>query len=260
VPCVALPGLHARQYIEPMQGVGHEGLASRWRAGLPGACEVCGSWSRGGLCGACGEHFASRGHRCSRCALPLATGLDACTDCVREPPPFERCLCVADYGFPWQGLIARFKYGQAPELAALLAAALRASAARDEAPRPQAFVALPLSPRRLAERGYDQAWELARQLGRQHGLPAHARALERRFDAPPQARSSRAQRMRNLQGAFAVPARAQRLVEGRHLALVDDVMTTGASAREAARALRAAGAGRVDLWVVARTPAPHEHG
>lgn len=239
-----------------MLRVGREGLAGRWRARLPGCCEVCGAWTSAGLCVACGTRFAPRVHRCGRCALPVADRLEACTDCVREPPPFEHCLCVADYGFPWQGLIARFKYGQAPELAALLAAALLASAGRDATPRPQAFVALPLSRRRLAERGYDQAWELARQLGRQAGLPAHARALERRFDALPQARSSRAQRMRNLHGAFAVPPRALPLVEGQHLALVDDVMTTGATAREAARALREVGARRVDLWVVARTPAP----
>ncbi|GAB1390470.1 MAG: competence protein F [Rubrivivax sp.] len=239
-----------------MQEAGRWGFAVRWRARLPGGCEVCGTWTQAGLCGPCGTRFAPRVDRCRRCALPLPEGLQTCTECLQEPPAFERSLCVADYGFPWQRLIARFKYGRTPELAALLATALLAAAARDDAPPPEAFVALPLSPRRLAERGYDQAWELARALGREAGLPAHARVLERRFDAPAQARSSRAQRMRNLQGAFAVAAGERLRVEGRHLALVDDVMTTGASAREAARVLREAGAARVDLWIVARTPAP----
>jgi len=258
LPVVALSRLHAEKYIEPMQGAANEGLANRRRARLPGCCEVCGTWSSDGLCAACSARFAPHVHRCRRCALRLVDGLQVCTDCAREPPPFAHCVCVADYGYPWQGLIARFKYGQAPELAALLAAAMLASADRDRAPRPQAFAALPLSPRRLAERGYDQAWELARRLGRQTGRAAHARMLERGFDAPPQARSARAQRMRNLKGAFTVPAHARRQVEGRHLALVDDVMTTGASAGEAARALLEAGAARVDLWIVARTPAPRE--
>ncbi len=163
---------------------------------------------------------------------------------------------MADYAFPWDRLVARFKYAATPELAALLAGALAAAAERANTPLPQAFVALPLSAQRAAERGYDQAFELARRLGRLAKRPAHARALWRRFDATPQAGLSRAQRLRNLQGAFVVPPRAQAAIRGRHLGLVDDVMTTGATAGEAARALLAAGAARVDLWVVARTATP----
>jgi ComF family protein len=194
--------------------------------------------------------------RCRRCGLRVPVGMPECTDCRREPPPFAGCVCAVDYGFPWDRLIGRFKYEQAPELAALLSTALATAAEQAAAAPPQAFVALPLSPARLRERGYDQAWELARRLGAHFGLPAHARMLERRFDGRPQAELTRAQRLRNLQGAFVVPASARPAVEGRHLALVDDVMTTGATAQEAARALLAAGAAQVDLWVVARTPAP----
>lgn len=194
--------------------------------------------------------------RCPRCAIALPVALPCCTDCLREPPPFERCICVADYGFPWDRLIARFKYGAAPELAGPLATALTTAAEAAGMPLPQAFVALPLSPRRTAERGYDQAWEIARRLGRLTGAPAYARALERRRDATPQARLSRARRQRNLDSAFGVPAGAVPKIRDRHLALVDDVMTTGSTARAAATALLAAGAARVDVWVVARTPAP----
>lgn len=248
--------MHARQYIEPMLHALLSGLAARWRMSVPGCCEVCGTWSPEHLCADCSARFAAARPRCSRCAAALPTALPACADCLRDPPPFARCICVADYGFPWDRLIARFKYEEAPELAALLARALAAAAERADAPLPWAFVALPLSAQRAAERGYDQAFELARWVGRHTARPAHARVLQRRFDAAPQAGLSRAQRLRNLQGAFVVPGSARAAIRGRHLTLVDDVMTTGATAGEAARALQAAGAARVDLWVVARTPAP----
>lgn len=226
------------------------------RALLAGGCEICRGWTAGRLCADCRLRFAAPAPRCLRCALRVPAGLACCVDCRREPPPFERCLCVADYDFPWDRLIARYKYEQAPELAVLLADCMAGAARAADMPRPDAFVALPLSAHRLAERGYDQAWELARRLGRRLGLPAQARLLERRFDAQPQARLTRAQRLRNLQGAFRVLPAAATAVQGRHLALVDDVMTTGATAHEATRALLSAGAARVDLWLVARTPPP----
>lgn len=227
-----------------------------WRGPVSGRCEVCRAWTADRLCGDCRRPLAAPASRCQRCGLRVPAGMAACTDCRREPPPYACCVCGADYGFPWDRLIGRFKYDQAPELAALLATALATAAEQAAAPLPQAFVALPLSPSRLRERGYDQAWELARRLGKHFGLSALARALVRRFDMRPQAELTRTQRLRNLQGAFDVPASKRPAVQGRHLALVDDVMTTGATAQEAARALLAAGAARVDLWVVARTPAP----
>lgn len=221
-----------------------------------GSCEVCRGWTTRRLCTDCKARFAAQVPRCECCGLRVPDAVARCIDCQRAPPPFRRCICVADYGFPWDRLIGRYKYEQAPELATLLADSLAEAAQAGAAPRPQAFVALPLSARRLAARGYDQAWELARRLGRRFGVPARARLLERRFDGQPQARLTRDERLRNLQGAFVVPPAAARELRGRHLALVDDVMTTGATAHEAAATLLAAGAARVDLWLVARTPAP----
>jgi ComF family protein len=183
-------------------------------------------------------------------------GVALCGACLQDPPPFDRCLCAHDYAYPWDRLIMRFKFDQAPELARLLCDGLLAAARHESWPLPQAFVAVPLSAQRLAERGYDQAWQLARQLGRRLHRPAHARLLERRFDSPQQARLSRRERLVNLRGAFGVARARRSQVPGRHLALVDDVMTTGATAHAAAAALLEGGASRVDLWVVARTPAP----
>lgn len=226
---------------------------ARWRPA--GTCEVCRRWTRGGLCSDCLHHFAPRVARCRRCALALSGGAERCGECLRDPPPFRQTVCLADYGFPWDHLIARLKFHQRPEMVGPLAEGLARAAAASDLPLPHAFVAVPLTGERLAERGYNQAWQMARRLARETGSTALPRALERRFDHPPQASLDRAQRLANLRGAFVVPAREVVRVRGRHLALVDDVMTTGATARAAAAALVDAGAVSVDLWVVARTPA-----
>jgi ComF family protein len=115
---------------------------------------------------------------------------------------------------------------------------------------------VPLAPQRLAERGYNQAWELARCLARWLGCPADAQGLDRPLAGAHQAGLKLAQRRQNTKGAFVPSARRGASLQGLHVALVDDVMTSGATLRDAAAALRRAGAARVDAWVLARTPAP----
>jgi ComF family protein len=228
--------------------------APRWRA--PSQCEVCRGWGAGPLCADCTGRFALPVSRCPRCALPLAGGASLCGGCLREPPPFEHTHCVADYGFPWDRLIATCKFNGRAELASLLAERLAAALRRDGASRPDLIVPVPLSPARLAERGYNQAWELARRLARSTGVPARADVLQRVLDTPHQADLNRAQRLLNPRGAFTVPASQRAAVSGGRIALVDDVLTTGATAREATHTLLRAGALAVDVWVVARTPEP----
>lgn len=150
----------------------------------------------------------------------------------------------------------RFKFNQAPELRLLLVDQLLAAARSVSAPVPQRFLPVPLSDERLAERGYDQAWELARELGRALRVPADPRLVIRRHDARRQASLSRRERLANLRGAFSVAPAQRHLVEDCHIGLVDDVMTTGATVDEVTRTLLDAGAARVDVWVLARTPSP----
>lgn len=204
----------------------------------------------------CRDHFTAPCPRCARCGLALPAGVPRCGTCLHDPPAFEHCVCAVDYGFPWDRLIQRFKFKAAPDLATLLTDLLTAAAQRQQASVPQLFVPVPVSAERLAERGYDQAWELARQLGRQWAVPALPRALNRRFDSAAQAGLNRRDRLANLRGAFVVPRKSIAQLANRHVGLVDDMMTTGATAQEAAQALLAAGARRVDLWVVTRTPDP----
>jgi ComF family protein len=113
---------------------------------------------------------------------------------------------------------------------------------------------VPLSNQRLRQRGYDQAWELARALGKVLGLRSEARTLRRHIDTAPQSTLDRRSRALNLRGAFHVDPAWRPNVAGKHIALVDDVMTTGASFRATTHALLDAGALSVDVWCVARTP------
>jgi ComF family protein len=253
------------QYIEtmpqdshpPRSGTGPVAwLAARW----PRPCLLCGGWDCQGLCAACRRRFvnAEPAH-CPRCALP-SIGARVCGACLRDPPPFSHCVALAGYGFPWDRLIARFKFQDQPELAGLLAALL--SQAVDQAgshadlPRVDAVLPVPLGPARLAERGYNQAWELARRVAARQGLPAEAGLLQRLHDSPHQVGLGRAQRARNLGDALWVAPDAAARIHGRSLALVDDVLTTGVTAMASTRALLAAGAASVQVWVLARTPPP----
>ena len=228
---------------------------ARWRPHCPSQCEVCRQWGLSALCADCVEAFARPVPRCTRCGLRTGVAVDACGECLREAPPFEHTTCVADYAFPWDRLIAAFKFEARTELAAVLAHRLHAAVAAAPGPAAELVLPVPLSPQRLAERGYNQAWELARRVASLAGLPARADLLLRPQDTAHQAALDRAERQRNLRRAFMVEPRLRGALQGRRVALVDDVMTTGTTVREAAAALRRAGAAHVDVWVLARTPA-----
>ena len=193
----------------------------------------------------------------------MAIAAPACGACLADPPPFERTVCAFEYGFPWQGLIGRFKFEGAVDLARPLAERLTAAVRAAGIDRPDCVVPVPLSHSRLAERGFNQAWELARRVARALRVPSLPNALLRAIDTPHQAGLERRARLSNLHGAFTAAAPHRHKLAGRHVALVDDVMTTGATVAAAAAALRRAGVARVQVWVLARTPAPstadHDH-
>ena len=223
---------------------------------LPTQCAVCRGWGRSRLCDDCVGRFAAVRLRCRVCAIAVPGGTSVCGACLRDPPPFTRSVAAVDYGFPWSGLVAAFKFRAAldlaPALANLLADAVRASGTA----RPALLLPVPLSAERLAERGMNQAWELARRIAAPLDTEARTDVLCRWIDTPHLADLPRGQRAARIRGAFGIaPGQARRL-RGRCVALVDDVMTSGATVAEAARVLRAGGASEVQVWVVARTPAP----
>ncbi|MEY2688525.1 MAG: hypothetical protein RL375_2723 [Pseudomonadota bacterium] len=178
-----------------------------------------------------------------------------CGACVLEPPPQVAAVAAFDYVFPWADLLGRFKFHGGVDLAGPLARAL--AAAVDQAPGLPAVdlvLPVPLAAQRLRERGYNQAWELARRVAWRRGLHADATLIERVRETPHQLALPRAERAANVHAAFVLGPRSQAQVAGRRVALVDDVMTTGATLAEAARVLLRGGAAEVQCWVVARTP------
>ncbi len=226
----------------------NEGAMVRLQA-CAGLCEVCRRWGSGRLCADCVQRFAAPVPRCARCGLRTGQPLAACGECLRDPPPFRATHCALDYAFPWDMLIAQFKFRGQVELAGTLAGLMLR-----EPVTASALLPVPLTDARLAERGYNQAWELARRLGAARQVPARTDVLLRVLATPSQAELGRRERQRNLRGAFMVAPAQRAWLQGREVMLVDDVMTTGATAREAASTLLRAGAAAVDLWVLARTP------
>lgn len=220
----------------------------------PSLCAVCRAWCAGGMCADCTARFAAPRPRCLRCGLGLGLEAASCGACQPDPPAFERCICVADYGYPWDELVARMKFRRQPEAALWLAPLLAQAVRRSKVALPALVLPVPLPPRRLAERGHNQAWELARHTASALGLPARADLLLRPLDTTEQAGLQRAERQRNLRGAFMVDPPRRAALQGQAVALVDDVMTTGSTAREAAATLMRAGAASVQVWVLARTP------
>ena len=189
----------------------------------------------------------------------MLEGVSVCGACLTAPPPFARALAAVDYDHPWDGLIARFKFHGALDLAPALAQRLLAEFERADAPAPTLLLPVPLSAQRLRERGYNQAWELARRIGPALRCDADPHLLLRIKDTPHQLAFPPAQRAGNVKRAFAIEPRRLAEVRGRSVTLVDDVMTTGATVAEIARVLLQAGASEVAVWVVARTPRHEEH-
>ena len=245
----------AAQYIEPMS----DALPRRL---LPSLCALCHGWSRSGrLCAACCARFVMPATRCRSCAIRVPQAVLRCHDCQRQPPPFARALVAVDYAYPWDGLLQRFKFGTALDLRDALAGLLAHAVQADDEPLPQLpqlLVPLPLSRKRLRERGYNQSSLLARGLAQRLGLPVEDGVLRRLVDTPPLSAHDRRTRARLVRGCFGVVASRAARLRGQRVALVDDVLTTGASAAEAARVLLDHGAAQVLVYAFARTPAPQD--
>jgi ComF family protein len=217
---------------------------------LAPTCVLCGAGGMAGrdLCARCDAALPRNRVCCPRCALPLAAPAPACARCLRQSPAFRATVAPLRYEGDVRRLLPRYKFGADLAVGRVLGDLLAAAAAA--APRPQLVVPVPLHTARLRTRGFDQAWELTRHVAHALALPARARALQRLRATPAQTGLDAAARRRNLREAFVA-----RMAPGeRHVALVDDVVTTGATVQAAAAALRRAGVARVDVWAVARAP------
>lgn len=209
-------------------------------------CVLCGALSRDGVwCKACDADLPLMGAaHCPVCALPTHDGA-TCGHCLQHPPAFNRIVAAYAYAFPLDKLIQSVKFSEQLVLVEQLTAAL----AQRISQRPDALIAMPLHPLRLRERGFNQSLLLARSLSKRLDIPLLTDACERARNTSPQSSLRWQERGKNMRKAFTCKAD----LSGRHIAVVDDVMTTGASIEELSRTLRQAGAKEISAWVVART-------
>lgn len=248
-------GIQARrQYSHPKRPLWAQGEATVWTM-WPSRCQVCGRWPAQAICAPCLTRFASPTHRCPRCALRLAQGTTTCGHCLRHPLPLTRCWAVVDYAYPWHDVVQGFKFRQQPAWALSLGRLARQQPNIVTAlHNADAVLPIPLSPARLAERGYNQAWELIKALRPRRAL---ANGLLRLGNTPHQTGQGRHARHQQMRDVFVVHPTHLPYLAGQHLLVVDDVMTTGATLSAAADALLRAGAASVSGLCFARTPADH---
>lgn len=222
-------------------------------------CQLCGArcGTEQSICLACEAELPWLDRACSCCALPLEDedSSPLCPECQLKTPLFDQVQAPWRFDFPIDSLISRFKQrGDWPSgriMAHYLARHLE-NAYHEGLSKPEALLPVPLSARRLRQRGFDQTRMLAEWLGKDLAIPVELSLIQRVRDTPAQKQLNAQERQQNLQDAFAI----QSPTPYRHLAIVDDVMTTGATVNALAQLLRQAGVERVDVYALARTPKP----
>ncbi len=217
---------------------------------LPPQCTLCGDVGseRLPLCTGCRSELPHLGGACPLCAQPLPVA-GVCGHCLRRPPPQDCAHAAFLYAAPLDRLVQGLKFGRRLGLARLTGALLASAAQAGHWQRPQCLIPVPLHDTRLRQRGYDQAQAIAHEAGRRLDIPVDSHACRRLRATAPQTGLAPADRRRNVRGAFAV----RKPLAVSHVAVVDDVMTTGATAGALVTALKRSGVARVDVWTLCRT-------
>lgn len=235
-------------------------LSARLSAAIPSSCALCGVTGNTGLCDDCkAQFFSHHPHRCLQCGVPLAhetvQTAPRCGECLHNPRSFDATVVASDYLAPADQLVLALKFGSRLALAPLFGQMLRDAILREPVfSMPTLLTAVPLSEKRLRERGFNQALEIAKPLSQAIAVPLAPHLLARTRDTMMQALLPPAARRENMRRAFVVAAAANELVHGAHIGVIDDVMTTGETLHEIATTLKRYGAVRVTNFVFARTP------
>ncbi|OQW94465.1 MAG: hypothetical protein BWK79_05855 [Beggiatoa sp. IS2] len=213
---------------------------------LPQSCFLCGDANPQTICSYCLESLPYQKTACQHCARSLPKN-GVCGKCLQRPPPYQRTQVVFSYDYPVNKLILAMKFND--NLALLKLSGHLMAQRLDLEPRPDVLIPVPLHPKRLRQRGYNQSLELAKMIAKQTGIPLNYTACKRIRNTPQQTRLTAEQRETNVRGAFQVQFVKP---EWQHLVIIDDVMTTGATVTELANMFLNAGIRRVDVWCCAR--------
>lgn len=220
----------------------------------PPTCVLCGAAGQPGLdlCVGCQADLPALGSACSRCALPLPEDSEniLCGRCQRHPPPFCRTLAAVRYQESVSRMVLALKFHRKLAMAPVLARCLSDAVIASGQPLPELLIPVPLHKSRMRERGYNQALEIARPIALRLDLPLDPQRCRRTRATRPQSELERGERLNNPRGAFSCDA----FNAPTRIAIIDDVVTTGATVTELTRVLKRAGAGEVEVWCVARTP------
>ena len=219
---------------------------------LPAVCVLCGEHSFRDVdcCQACENDFPTIDVACRQCAMPLESTVDnICGGCLLTPPPNTQMIAPYRYESPLNHFIPAIKFTNKLVYLNLLAHLLADSIVKSETPLPDLIIPIPLHPSRLKQRGFNQALEIARVLSRKLGIPIDYKHCKRVKVTQPQTLVPADKRAQNMRNAFTITS----TFEGKHVAIVDDVVTTGYTAHEFTRELLKSGAKQVDVWCLART-------
>lgn len=218
---------------------------------LPPRCVLCGLPSGAiCICEPCKTDLPWAGPQCRQCGLPLPAAQDQiCGQCIQNPPCFSRTVSPLQYRFPADHLVRALKFHRQLAEGRVLSHLMCEHVIVEGVTLPDALIPVPLHRIRMIQRGFNQASELGSYASRVLGIPQLTAGLRRKRYTKAQSGLSRKQRRSNVRGAFYWHGRNK---PGRHVALIDDVMTTGTTVSECARVLKKAGAQRVDVWVTTR--------
>jgi ComF family protein len=224
---------------------------------IPVPCALCGTEGGKAICPACRAQFYNDSSmRCGQCALPFyaqGSNLSICGACLTQPPAFDATIAATDYAPPTDQLVLALKFGAQLAYATLFGEMLHSALRQRQIELPDLLLAVPLGPKRLAERGFNQALEIAKPLARMLKTPLDKHLVLRTRDTAAQALLPPEQRRNNMRGAFTLSSHSVERLRNCHIGIVDDVMTTGETLNELASTLKRFGARRITNLVFART-------
>lgn len=218
---------------------------------LPASCLLCGMASQNRCCLGCAADLPWLVHACHRCGYMLPMDAENCGECLKRSPPYDNTIALFRYEPPMDHVLLSVKFRRHLAYACMLGEMMSDKVGeyyRDSA-LPELVLPVPLHPQRLKVRGYNQALEIARPVAKQFKIPLSLQDCVRAVETKPQATVPAEERAQNIQKAFALV----RKIQAKHVAIFDDVVTTGSTVAEITRVLKKSGVERVDVWCCART-------